>query len=157
MLTIYTDGACFPNPGYGGWGFVCFKNGNIIHTDNGGFEETTNNRMELYALIKALHYFKESKEPECIIYCDSQLVVNTYNSWMDNWFSKGNLKKKKNVDLIGELKHLKDTTPKMQLKWVKAHNGNYGNEIADKLSTRSIPSRIKQKYRFNGRYITKNY
>lgn len=126
---IYTDGACVPNPGDGGWGFVIVdRNGDIKRY--GGDKNTTNNRMELIAVIKALDYF--STPQNILIYSDSQYVVNGFNSWMHTWKKKG--KTMKNPDLWNRLMRLKEFHNKVKACWVRGHNGNKYNEIADDLS-----------------------
>ena len=143
MTIIYTDGACKGNPGPGGWGaYIIFKDN--VKKELYGYEKfTTNNRMELIAAIKALDYFKISQE--LILFTDSSYLKLGITSWLNNWKQKEwkNSQKKniKNKDLWTELDSL-NTFHKVEWHWVKAHNGNEGNEIADMLANKAIE--IKQ-------------
>lgn len=134
-VEIFTDGACLGNPGPGGWGVI------LRHKDtekelSGGAPETTNNRMELTAVIEALKALKT----RCVIslYTDSKYVMDGVTQWLPNW-KKNNWRtsnKKsavKNVDLWQELDEL---LPKHEIlwNWVKGHNGHPENERVDKLA-----------------------
>ena len=137
MKEIYTDGACKGNPGKGGWGIIIYD-GNKRTKVNGGAEKTTNNRMELMAIIKALVY---NKNEPCIIYTDSQYVKKGITDWMINWKKNGWKKKTKpheiiNVDLWKQIDE--KLTKHVKVEWVKAHVGIEGNEIADELANRAI-------------------
>ena len=119
--TIYTDGSCIPNPGPGGWAFVCFNETEEFHI-SGGEDKTTNNRMELSAVIEALK-FNDKRETYCI-YSDSMYVINC---------AKGVWARKKNIDLWQ--KYDKVSKNKIiEWVWVRAHNGDKYNEIVDKLA-----------------------
>jgi len=131
-MEIYTDGACHPNPGKGSWAFIVVNNNTLLHENYGLVEETTNNRMELKAVIEAIKYC-EGKS--LTIYSDSLLTVNTYNEWMHKWVKKG-FKKKKNVDLVKELLEL--YSPEINLKHIKAHNGHIWNEYVDGICNKSL-------------------
>ena len=134
-LNIYTDGACSGNPGKGGWGAVLVYNG-IEKEISGAEMHTTNNRMELTAVIKALQLLKEPCEVE--LTTDSKYVCDAVNKgWVYGWKKKGWIKSDKkpalNVDLWEELlEQLKihDVT----FNWVKGHNGHPYNERCDKLA-----------------------
>ena len=120
MIEIYTDGACIGNPGPGGWGVVIL-NGSQNRFLSGGDSSTTNNRMELTAVIEAL---KNVDDNDVTIYSDSTYVINTITK---GW------KKNKNQDLWELLEKLlfkKNVT----WKWVKGHSGNEFNEKADQLA-----------------------
>jgi ribonuclease HI len=134
-IRIYTDGACEPNPGYGGWGVVILYPGGNKKELYGNRSNTTNNRMELLAVIKGLQYVENE---EIIIYSDSQYIVNGINSWLDSWKRKG--KKMKNMDLWDELYELKKKFKYVEAKWVRGHTGDCYNERADQLSYMNIPS-----------------
>ena len=82
-VTIYTDGACSGNPGIGGWGAVMITSNNETILLHGGLSDTTNNQMELIAVIKALEYLKEPTE--ILILTDSKYVMNGMESWIKNW------------------------------------------------------------------------
>ncbi len=134
-LNIYTDGACSGNPGKGGWGAVLVYNG-IEKEISGAEMHTTNNRMELTAVIKALQLLKEPCEVE--LTTDSKYVCDAVNkSWVYGWKKKGWIKSDKkpalNVDLWEEL--LKQLNiHKVTFIWVKGHNGHPYNEKCDKLA-----------------------
>ena len=121
---LYTDGSCSPNPGRGGWGFVVVENDKKIHDGCGGEAETTNNRMEMTAIIKGLEYLKNSST--ITIFTDSSYVVN---SMTQNW------KRNKNQDLW---KLLEEGIKSKNIiwKWVRGHNGDMWNEYVDKLANK---------------------
>ena len=139
MIKIFTDGACSGNPGIGGWGVVILINDNDPIFLNGGEIQTTNNRMELTAAIKALKYFKEHQLITLIT--DSKYVKDGIESWIANWKKNGwktaSKKPVKNKELWLELdsqiaKH------KITWEWVKGHAGDKYNERADFLARRFI-------------------
>lgn len=134
-IEIYTDGACSGNPGAGGWG-VILRCGAVEKELSGGEQETTNNRMELTAVIEALKALK--KECRITLYTDSRYVMDGINQWMPNWKNNGwrTTNKKspvKNVDLWQQLDAL---AARHQIKWVwvKGHNGHPENERVDMLA-----------------------
>lgn len=134
-LNIYTDGACSGNPGKGGWGAVLVYNG-VEKEISGAEMHTTNNRMELTAVIKALQLLKEPCEVE--LTTDSKYVCDAVNKgWVYGWKKKVWIKSDKkpalNVDLWEEL--LKQLNiHKVTFIWVKGHNGHPYNEKCDKLA-----------------------
>jgi len=139
MIKIFTDGACSGNPGIGGWGVVILINDNDPIFLNGGEIQTTNNRMELTATIKALKHFKKHKFITLIT--DSKYVKDGIESWIANWKKNGwktaSKKPVKNKELWLELdsqiaKH------KITWEWVKGHAGDKYNERADFLARRFI-------------------
>tara|TARA_B100000575_G_C22798693_1_gene471630 strand:- start:37 stop:495 length:459 start_codon:yes stop_codon:yes gene_type:complete len=140
-IDIYTDGACSGNPGPGGWGAIIYYLEKETEL-SGFFENTTNNRMELTAAIKALEYFKEKSKIN--IYTDSNYLRMGITSWIDSWkknnWRTSQKKKVKNVDLWRELDRLKEFH-EIEWHWVKAHAGNKGNERADYLATNAISNR----------------
>ena len=137
-IKIYTDGACSGNPGKGGWGALIQENDS--ETKLSGSElNTTNNRMELTAVIKALEHYDKAREIE--VFTDSKYVMQGITEWIKNWknnhWKTSQKKDVKNKDLWVLL----DTvSAKHDIKWswVKGHAGDYGNEIADKLATQAI-------------------
>ena len=134
-VEIFTDGACSGNPGAGGWG-VILRYGATEKELCGGSPETTNNRMELTAVIEALKALK--RECDLTIYTDSRYVMDGVQQWLPNWKANGwrTTNKKsavKNLDLWQELDAL---LPLHKIKWiwVKGHNGHLENERVDKLA-----------------------
>lgn len=134
-IEVYTDGACSGNPGKGGWGAVLVYKG-IEKEIFGGSPETTNNRMELTAVIEALKCLKEPCN--VTVTTDSKYVCDAINkgwvySWEKNNWKKSDKKPALNVDLWKELLHLLDKH-KVEFVWVKGHNGHPYNERCDKLA-----------------------
>lgn len=128
-IEIYTDGSCLNNPGFGGWAYILrFKE---YEKENFGSESnTTNNRMELRAIIEAL---KALKEPcEISLFTDSNLMVQSINEWLENWVKNG-FKRKKNIDLWQEYLSLAKKH-KIKAFWIKAHNNHKENERCDTLA-----------------------
>ncbi len=143
-IEVYTDGSSLGNPGKGGYGVVMVEDGKVIH-ELGGYEsETTNNRMELMAVIETLKYFSQKKdivkETELVIHADSAYVLGGITSWIFNWEKNGWIKSDKkpvlNKDLWQELIALvRATTPKLSWQKVKGHSGHVYNERADEIAT----------------------
>ncbi len=137
-IEIYTDGACRGNPGPGGWGALLIA-GKRQKTLHGGEPETTNNRMELTAAIEALNALKGRRS--VVLHTDSKYVMDGINSWMANWKKRGwktsARKPVKNKDLW---QALDEAAAKHDIKWVwvKGHDGNEGNEMADALANLGI-------------------
>lgn len=134
-VIIYTDGACSGNPGPGGYGVV-LKYGDNARELSGGFRKTTNNRMELLAVITGLEYLKE--RCEVTIFSDSKYIVDAVNKgwarrWKANGWRRNNKDKALNPDLWERLLKLLDTH-RTEFRWIKGHAGNKGNERADALA-----------------------
>lgn len=134
-IEIYTDGACSGNPGKGGWGAVLVYNG-IEKELSGGELETTNNRMELTAVIEALSKLKEPCK--VTLTTDSKYVCDAINkgwlnSWKNNNWKKADKKPALNVDLWQKLLPLLETH-RVEFCWVKGHNGHPYNERCDSLA-----------------------
>ena len=133
---VFTDGACTGNPGPGGWGFVWVRDNEVHAQDFGHDAQTTNNRMELQALIAAYKTLPEDATVN--LYSDSNLCVKTLNEWARNWKRMGWKRKTgpvENLELVKEAYELHLAHPKCKLQWIKAHNGSRWNEYADSLAT----------------------
>jgi len=138
IVTIYTDGACRGNPGPGGWG-VSMQYKDKQKELFGGEAETTNNRMELTAAIRALETLNRSCEIK--LHTDSKYVLQGITEWMANWKKRGwktsNNKPVKNEDLWRRLDQAIQRHS-IEWIWVKGHAGNDGNERADSLANKGI-------------------
>ena len=136
-IEIFTDGSCLKNPGPGGWCAILRYNGHekII---SGAEKLTTNNRMELKAVIEALKLLKEPCKVK--LYSDSRYVLDSLSKWIFNWIKK-DFKNVKNVDLWKEYLEL-SKNHKIEIEWVKGHNGHTENELCDKIA-REEAERIK--------------
>jgi ribonuclease HI len=138
VIEAFTDGACRGNPGPGGWGVLLRFNGHEKRLF-GGEAETTNNRMELMAVIKALESL--NRQCEVKVTSDSQYVLKGINEWMDNWKKRGwktaAKKPVKNVDLWLRLDKAQESH-KIEWTWVRGHSGHIENEIADELANQAI-------------------
>ena len=133
-IKVYADGACQNNQlaqNKGGYGAVIFKPGEECFKLNGGFRNTTNNRMELKAAIEALKRIHPSLP--VTVYSDSQYVVKGITEWIPNWIKKGRIER--NGDLWMELYKIAITFPDIQFIHVRGHNGNIYNGEADRLAT----------------------
>ncbi len=133
---VFTDGSCEGNPGPGGWGAVWVEGGTIVRAGFGSDPATTNNRMELSALIEAFRWLPE--EAALVVYTDSQLCVRTINEWAAGWATRGWRRKKgpiANLELVQELYALAAARPRVELVWIAAHAGSRWNEYADALAT----------------------
>ena len=138
-VVIYTDGACSGNPGPGGWGSVLLYNGHRREM-SGGDAETTNNRMEMMAVIQALESLK--RPCSAMIYTDSVYVMKGITEWIEQWKKRGwktaAKKPVKNVELWQRLEQAIHSH-EVKWTWVKGHSGVPENERADELATTAIP------------------
>jgi ribonuclease HI len=133
---VFTDGSCEGNPGPGGWGFVWVEDDGIVAEKRGYEAQTTNNRMELTALIEA--YRVLPRDARIRVYSDSQLCVKTINEWADGWARRGWRRKGgpvANLELVRELYGLARAHPHVELRWIRAHDGSRWNEYVDALAT----------------------
>jgi ribonuclease HI len=151
QLIVYTDGSARGNPGRGGYGIVMIW-GEKIKEISAGYKHTTNNRMELLAVIIALQNITK-KNISITIFTDSQYVVNSIEKkWLNNWIKNDFKGGKKNKDLWLQYHHLaKDFTVKM--KWVKGHADNEFNNRCDILATTAADGKnllIDEWYEQNG-------
>ena len=139
-VVIYTDGACKGNPGPGGWG-AWMRWGGHEKDLFGGDPATTNNRMELTAVIEALSALK--RRSPVAVYTDSEYVKNGITQWIRGWKSRGWLtadkKPVKNIDLWQRLDALV-ASHDVEWHWVRGHTGDPGNERADALANRGAAS-----------------
>ena len=141
-VEIFTDGSCLGNPGPGGWGALLRYNG-VEKELSGSCEDTTNNRMELFAAIASLEQLK--KPSDVIITTDSRYVQRGVTEWLSGWkknnWRTANRQPVKNVDLWQKLQLLtKDKN--IQWHWVKGHSGHPQNEMADQLANVAIDEGI---------------
>jgi len=121
MLTIYTDGSCSPNPGKGGWGFIGIEQDFEFHI-NGGDVKTTNNIMEMTAVMEAISFFKHYNK--MTIYSDSTYVIKC---------ATGEWKRKKNIELWEKFDKIQKNK-NITWIWVRGHNGDKYNELVDRLA-----------------------
>lgn len=133
---VFTDGSAHPNPGPGGWGAVYVVRGEVVEQRHGSHPDTTNNRMELTALIAAYELVPEGRP--ATVYTDSKLCVDTITKWAAGWERAGWKRKTgpiKNLDLVQRLFALHKARPELEMQWIRAHDGSRWNEYADSLST----------------------
>jgi len=134
---IFTDGSCNPNPGPGGWGVVAVCDGEILWSERGEETlQTTNNRMELIAIIAALS--RTRTDETAIIYSDSNLCVQTLTKWAAGWernnWRRANGAEVSNIDLVRNALTLARDRPGVRFEWLRAHAGYTWNEYADTLA-----------------------
>jgi len=139
-VEIYTDGACSGNPGPGGWGSVLMYNGHRREI-SGGERDTTNNRMEMTAVIEALETLK--RPCRVVVHTDSVYVMKGITEWMAQWKARNwktaARKPVKNIDLWQAMDQAL-ARHQVRWKWVKGHSGVAGNERADELARQAIPT-----------------
>lgn len=134
---VFTDGASEGNPGPGGWGAVLVVDGRVVAEDYGSETHTTNNRMELRAMIAGLEMVPPDTPTN--VYTDSQLIVNILTKWAAGWKANGWKKKSPgpiaNLELVKRAYELAQAKPQARIQWIKAHIGYRWNEYADALAT----------------------
>lgn len=133
---VFTDGSAHPNPGPGGWGAVYVVEGEVVDQAHGNDPDTTNNRMELTALIAGYDLVPDGVATT--VYSDSKLCVDTIKKWAPGWEGQGWRRKAgpiANLDLVKDLYARAQARPEIALEWIAAHSGNRWNEYADSLST----------------------
>jgi ribonuclease HI len=139
-VEIYSDGACKGNPGRGGWGALLVAGGKEKEIF-GGEPNTTNNRMELMAVIQALNALK--RPCEVVVHTDSQYVQKGISEWIHGWKARGwktsSKEPVKNADLWQALDAAQQQH-QVEWRWVRGHNGHAGNERADQLANRGVDS-----------------
>ncbi|HQO08863.1 MAG TPA: ribonuclease HI [Clostridiales bacterium] len=138
QVTLYTDGACSGNPGPGGWGSIVMYKDNLRKI-SGFKKDTTNNIMEMTAVLEGMKTLKEKCEVK--IYTDSKYVVDSITKWIENWQKNGwktsSKKDVKNSELWKEILKL-NSYHKTEWIWVKGHNGNEYNEECDRMAREEI-------------------
>jgi ribonuclease HI len=135
LTGVFTDGSADPNPGPGGWGAVYVRDDEIIAEAHGHEPDTTNNRMELTALIVGFDLVPSGES--ATVYSDSNYCVRMINEWAAGWARNGWRRKAgpvKNLDLVKALYERAQARPELELRWIKAHDGSRWNEYADALS-----------------------
>lgn len=133
---VFTDGSCSGNPGPGGWGAVRVREGEVVWERHGADPSTTNNRMELTALIEGLALLGPGEDAD--VYTDSRLVVDTVTRWAAGWERRGWRRKDgpvKNLELVQRAYRLARERPRARIQWIRAHDGSLWNEYADALAT----------------------
>jgi len=133
---VFTDGACSGNPGPGGWGVVYVRENAVVEQRYGKDPDTTNNRMELMAIIEGLKMLPVGIA--VTMWSDSNLCVRSLTEWAAGWQARGWKRKTgpiANLELVKEAYAALNARPGVELKWIKAHSGNRWNEYADSLST----------------------
>lgn len=137
-LVIYTDGACEPNPGKGGWAFVVYRDGTEVCCDCGGDPDATNNTMEMMGVLRALEWILDNADGSPVrLLSDSQYVVKGCNEWRLGWAMKGWRKSDGGALANESLWRAIDAALRFRpqkVEWVKGHAGILGNERADELS-----------------------
>lgn len=133
-IEIFTDGSCAPNAGPGGWAFAVYRGSKEVHSAFGGAAPTTNNRMEMQALMEALRWLDPARA--ALIWSDSQYVVNGCLTWRHGWKRKNWTRGKAvlaNTDLWEDLDGLLEARV-VDVRWTRGHVGTIGNERADELA-----------------------
>ena len=133
---VFTDGAADPNPGPGGWGAVYVVGGEVVDQDHGHEPHTTNNRMELTALLHGVDLVPDGTT--ATLYTDSKLCYDTLTKWAPGWERRGWRRKTgeiANLDLVKALYEKLRVRPELTLAWIRAHEGTRWNEYADALAT----------------------
>lgn len=134
---VFTDGGSVPNPGPGGWGAVYVIDDEIVSERYGHDPDTTNNRMELTALIEGIELVPAGTR--LVVYSDSRLAVRTITEWAAGWERRGWKRKAgpvENLDLVKKAYYGFRRRPELELRWIKAHVGFRWNEYADALAGR---------------------
>ncbi|MBC2705954.1 ribonuclease HI [Desulfobacula sp.] len=130
-IVLYTDGACAGNPGPAGSGVVIMQGEKVIHEFSKSLGKATNNIAELTAIKIGLEYMSSRHDTQITVYTDSTYAIGILTK---NWKAKANL------DLVSSIKNLMKPFKKISIKHVKGHNGDFGNERADKLAVKGVRS-----------------
>jgi ribonuclease HI len=149
-LSLFTDGACRGNPGPGAWAFMAqVKDGEVLFQESGLDPQTTNNKMELTAVVEALlcakKYFEDNSlkySSPVLLYSDSKYVLDGMHSWIEGWKARGwkkaDNKAPENIELWKMVDQLKSNFSNLELVWVKGHAGHPQNEHCDKLANSEL-------------------
>ncbi len=146
-LHVFTDGACDPNPGPGGWAFVVTENGATIHGESGSDAAATNNRMEMQAVIAALRWMQANAKIATQVHSDSQYCVKGANEWRHGWARKNWMRVENlipNADLWQQMSAILDAFP-VSLNWIPGHSGIAGNEAADRLACDALERGLRER------------
>jgi ribonuclease HI len=141
---VFTDGACEGNPGPGGWGYVWVEGDRVKSERHGSDPATTNNRMELTALIEAFRALPE--DARVTVYSDSEICVKTVNEWAAGWEKRGWRRKTgpiANLELVQTLWQLAKSHRNVSLQWIRAHDGSRWNEYVDALANTFLRERAQ--------------
>lgn len=142
-IEVYTDGACLGNPGPGGWGVLINLGSGKEIAFSGGEAQTTNNRMEMTAVIQAMQKLLLINQPRAILHTDSNYVMQGITQWIKNWKKNGWKNSQKdpvaNADLWKKMDELNQKLS-IEYKWVKGHDGNPGNEMCDEMASKEAKS-----------------
>ena len=150
-IVLFTDGSCNFNPGPGGFGVIGLNDdAEVIYAYSKKATKTTNNRMELFAILHVMQRFGDCKTP-LTVYSDSTYAVKTFSEWMFAWAAKGWKTARnhtpENLDIVKEYYNLYQKGYRLNLVHVRGHNRIFGNELADKLATGKItPEEVLEKY-----------
>ena len=139
---MFADGSCEGNPGPGGWAWVRVEDDRVLGEASGTDPATTNNRMELRALIEA--YRALPVDARVTVHSDSELCVKTINEWAAGWESRGWRRKTgpiANLELVQQLWRLAQQHPSVSLVWIRAHDGSRWNEYVDALANSFLRER----------------
>ncbi len=140
---VFTDGSCSGNPGPGGWGAVRVRDGEVVDAQHGADPSTTNNRMELTAMIAGLSMIAPDEALD--VYTDSRLVVDTLTKWAAGWARNGWRRRDgevKNLELVQRAYALFRERPHVRIQWIRAHDGSRWNEYADSLATAYLRAEV---------------
>ncbi len=135
---VFTDGSATPNPGRGGWAAVYVIAGTVVASCSGADPATTNNRMELTALLRGIELVPVGTP--ATLHSDSQLAVRTVNEWAPAWEARGWRRARgpvENLDLVRPLVEALRGRPELEVAWIRAHVGHRWNEYADQLASRA--------------------
>ncbi len=141
MKTFYTDGACSGNPGPGGWAVILIENDTVTRKWGGFQNNTTNNRMELTAVIEALKSLRSGED--AAIYTDSEYVRKGITEWMRNWKLKNWMTAGKKPVKNRDLWELLDSLNHKDIHWhyVAGHSGDYHNDMCDRIARQFISTK----------------